>query len=116
MKTILSQSFILYPLKSSEKGFDNFRNYRNAALAGNKFCVKSVCIWSFSGLYFLVFGQDTERYGVFGLNTKRCGVSLHINSKCKKTDQKKSEYGCFSRSGGVNLCRVKFFTSNNMIK
>ena len=26
-------------------------------------CVKSVRIWSFSGLYFAAFGLNTERYG-----------------------------------------------------
>ena len=28
--------------------------------------MKSVRIWSFSGLYFLAFGLNTERYGVYG--------------------------------------------------
>ena len=36
-------------------------------------CVKSVCIWSYSGPYF----------PVFGLNTERKGVSLRIQSKCR---------------------------------
>ena len=29
-----------------------------------KHCMKSVCIRSFSGPYFSVFGLNTERYGV----------------------------------------------------
>ena len=37
-------------------------------------CVKSVCIRSFSGSYFPAFGLNTDRYG----------VSLHIQSKCRK--------------------------------
>ena len=37
-------------------------------------CVKSACIWSYSGPYF----------PVFGLNTERKGVSLRIQSKCGK--------------------------------
>ena len=37
-------------------------------------CVKSVHIWSFSGPYFLVFGLNTERYGVL----------LRIQSECGK--------------------------------
>ena len=39
-----------------------------------KHCVKSVCIWSFSGPYF----------PAFGLNRERCSVSLRIDSKCGK--------------------------------
>ena len=35
------------------------------------YCVKSVRIRSYSGLYFLIFGLNTERYG----------VSLRIQSK-----------------------------------
>ena len=27
-------------------------------------CVKSICIWSFSGPYFPLFGLNTERYSV----------------------------------------------------
>ena len=37
-------------------------------------CVRSIHIWSFPGPYF----------SAFGLNTKRHGVSLHIQSKCGK--------------------------------
>ena len=37
-------------------------------------CVKSVCIWSYSGPYFTTFGLNTERYG----------VSLRIQSKSGK--------------------------------
>ena len=35
---------------------------------------KSVCIWSYSGLYFPAFLPNTERYS----------VSLRIQSECKK--------------------------------
>ena len=45
-------------------------------------CVKSVCIQSYSGPYFLVFGLTTERYSVYSENT----------------DQNNSEYGYFLRS------------------
>ena len=38
------------------------------------YCVKSVRIRSYSGLHF----------PAFGLNTDRCGVSLHIQSECGK--------------------------------
>ena len=37
-------------------------------------CVKSVRIWSFSSSYF----------PAFGLNTERCGVSLRVQSECRK--------------------------------
>ena len=37
-------------------------------------CVKSVRIWSYSGPYFPAFALNTERYG----------VSLHIQSECRK--------------------------------
>ena len=49
-------------------------------------CVKVVCIRSFSGVYFSVFGLNTEIYP----------VNLCIQCECgKKTDQKNSEYGNF---------------------
>ena len=41
-------------------------------------CLKSVCIQSCSGLHFPIFGLNTERYS----------VSLHIQSKCRKTRTK----------------------------
>ena len=37
-------------------------------------CVKSIRIWNYSGPYFPLFGLNTERYG----------VSLHIQSECGK--------------------------------
>ena len=37
-------------------------------------CVKSVRIWGYFSLHF----------PAFGLNTERCGVSLHIQSECEK--------------------------------
>ena len=37
-------------------------------------CMKSILIWNFSGQYFCVFGLNTKRYGVF----------LHIQFKCGK--------------------------------
>ena len=43
-------------------------------LNSNQNCVKSVRIRSYSGLHF----------PAFGLNTDRCGVSLHIQSECGK--------------------------------
>ena len=45
-------------------------------------CVKSVCIQSFSGLYFPAFGLNTERYS----------VSLGIQSECGKIGTKKTPY------------------------
>ena len=48
-------------------------------------CVKSVCIRSLSGPHFPAF----ER------NTKRCEVSLCIQSKCWKIRTRSSEYGHF---------------------
>ena len=36
-------------------------------MAKHKHCVRSVRIRSFSGPYFLTFGQNTERYGVYGI-------------------------------------------------
>ena len=37
-------------------------------------CVKSVCIWSYSG----------PRFPALGLNTERYGLSLRIQSECGK--------------------------------
>ena len=37
-------------------------------------CVKSVCIWSYSGLYFPALGMNTKRYSIF----------LGIQSECGK--------------------------------
>ena len=48
--------------------------------AGRFRCVKSVPIRNFSGPYF----------PVFGLNTERCSVSLHIQSKCGKIRTRKT--------------------------
>ena len=45
-----------------------------------KHCVKSVRIRSFSGPYFPAFGLNTERYG----------VSLRIQSKCRKIRTRKT--------------------------
>ena len=36
-------------------------------------CVKSVCIWSFSGPYFPALGLNTGRYGVFFCIQPQCG-------------------------------------------
>ena len=55
---------------SLRRELDQFKN-----LSGNvKYCVKSVRIRSYSGTYFLAFGLNTDRYGVF----------LRIQSKCGK--------------------------------
>ena len=43
-------------------------------------CVKSVRVWSFSAPYFFVFGLNTDRYP----------VSLHIQSKCGKIRGRKT--------------------------
>ena len=52
----------------------------------------------FSGPYFLAFG----------LNTKRYGVSLRIQSECEKIrTRKNSVFGHFSRSGKLSLCLLK---------
>ena len=50
----------------------SFGNRNN--LFAIKHCVKSACIWSYSGPHFLVFGLNTERYG----------VSVRIQSQCGK--------------------------------
>ena len=49
-------------------------------LALNERCVIIVRIRSFSGPYFPSFGQDTER----------CGVSLRIQSECRKMQARKT--------------------------
>ena len=47
-----------------------------------QYCVQSVRIWSFSGLYFPTFGLNTERYRVF----------LRIQSKCGKIRTRKTPH------------------------
>ena len=42
-------------------------------------CVKSIRVWSFSGLHF----------PAFGLNTEICGVNIRIQSKCGKIRTRK---------------------------
>ena len=54
-------TYLTYPICSTELTDDNH-------------CVKSVHIWSYSGPHF----------PVFGLNTERDGVSLHIQSECRE--------------------------------
>ena len=39
----------------------------------NNHCVKSVSIRRFSGLYFPMFGRNTERYGAFSSNAGKYG-------------------------------------------
>ena len=51
-----------------------FPKTRTQFLYYNIHRVKSVRIWSYSGLYFLAFGLNTQRYS----------VSLHIQSECRK--------------------------------
>ena len=43
------------------------KDYRTIRFYGglNKDCKKSVRIWKFSGPYFTVFGLNTERHGIF---------------------------------------------------
>ena len=66
-----------------------FLNWKLHFLSSDLHSVKSVHIWSFSGLYFPAFGLNMERYF----------VSLRIQSKCGKIRARKnSEYGQFSRS------------------
>ena len=55
-------------------------------------CTKSVRIWSFSGPYF----------AVFALNTLNSPSPYSVRMR-ENTDQKKSEYGHFSRSVYVYL-------------
>ena len=87
-------------------------------------CVKSVCIRSFPGPYFPVFGLNIKRlkslrkkspyselfwstffsdFPAFGLNTERYGLYLRIQSECGKIREKcgpdNSEYGRFLRRG-----------------
>ena len=56
---------------------DNYRSSKSNKISQ---CVKSVCIWSFSGPYFLAFGLNTERYF----------VSLRIQSECGKIRTKQT--------------------------
>ena len=42
-------------------------------LIPNTHCVKSVRIWSYSGLHFPTFGLNTERYGVSHRIQSECG-------------------------------------------
>ena len=55
-------------------------------------CVKNVCIRSFSGLYFLAFGLNTERYSVFSRIWTEYGEKLCISPYSvrmrENTDQK----------------------------
>ena len=53
-----------------------------------KYCVKSVRIRSYAGLYFPAFGLNTERYE----------YSVRMR---KNADQNNSEYGYFSHSDGM---------------
>ena len=55
--------------KKVETPWVEFANKKNAP-----HCVKSVRIWSYSGLYFAAFGLNAERYEVF----------LRIQSECGK--------------------------------
>ena len=58
-------------------------------MIGTSNCIKSIRIWSYSGPYLPAFGLDTVRYG----------VSLRIQSECRKIrGQSNSEYRHFSRS------------------
>ena len=64
--------------------------------------MKSVRIWSYSGLHFPALGLNTERYS----------LSLRILSKYgENTEQNKSEYGHFLRSAirvRINYSTEKF--------
>ena len=60
-------------------------------------CVKSVCIPSFSGPYFLALGLNTERYPVFSPNARKCGPE-------------KPKYGYLSRT--VQFSSIQ--TNSNM--
>ena len=55
-------------------------------------CVKSVCIRSFSGLYFIAFGLNTDKYGLYSVRMR------------EYTDQKNSKPGHFSSS--LEICRL----------
>ena len=47
---------------------------RNVKEGDNTHCVKSVRIRSYSGLHFLAFGMNTERYGVsLRIQSRKCG-------------------------------------------
>ena len=45
----------------------------DSVILNDKHCVKSVRIWSYSGLYFPAFGLNTERYGVSFRIWSECG-------------------------------------------
>ena len=58
-------------------------------IIGTTYCMKSVQIWGFSGLYFPVFRLNKEIYG----------VNLRIQSDYRKMRTRKtSVFGCFSPS------------------
>ena len=57
--------------------------------------LKKICIWSYSGPHFPVFGLNTER---------KCGILVRMR---ENADQNNSEYGHFSRSEELKFqCRT----------
>ena len=69
----------------------------------NHYCVKTVRIWSFFGLYFPAFGLNTERYG----------VSLLIHSKCGKIRTRKTpNTDAFHAVHSVHIHQMKNITRN----
>ena len=63
-------------------------------------CIKSVQVQSFSGLYFPVFGLNTEIYG----------ENLRIQSKYRKIrTRKKSVFGHISHSGTSRKYKSNYF-------
>ena len=74
---------------SKTKQITRENQYTGFYVIGTTYCMKSVQIWSFSGLYFPVFRLNKEIYG----------VNLRIQSEYRKIRTRKtSVYGRFSRS------------------
>ena len=74
---------------SKTKQITRENQYTGFCVIGTTYCMKSVQIWSFSGLYFPVFRLNKEIYG----------VNLRIQSEYRKIRTRKtSVYGRFSRS------------------
>ena len=56
--------------------------------------LKKICMWSYSGPHFPVFGLNTER---------KCGILVRMR---ENADQNNSEYGHFSPSEELNFQKI----------
>ena len=93
-------SMMELPRKATQQMFE--RGLSRLRLS-NHYCVKTVRIWSFFGLYFPAFGLNTERYG----------VSLLIHSKCGKIRTRKTpNTDAFHAVHSVHIHQMKNITRN----